>query len=104
SGGGVLGGLVSTPFLMLFKPAGTIVILASMSLINIVLLTEISIAKSLLKLKDTLLRMPKRLAKKSQRNFSSHAELTFQDIEPKEQPETNLSECKLIDFNKEKES
>ncbi len=43
-GGGVIGGIVSIPFLMLFKVLGTIIILTAISVIDIVLLTNISIA------------------------------------------------------------
>ncbi|MCX7842439.1 MAG: DNA translocase FtsK [Clostridia bacterium] len=43
-GGGVLGGIVSLPFLMAFQVLGTIVILTTISIIDIILLTNISVA------------------------------------------------------------
>ncbi|MCX7711078.1 MAG: DNA translocase FtsK, partial [Clostridia bacterium] len=43
-GGGVLGGLISTPFLTMFQVVGTIIILVTLSIIDIILLTNISIA------------------------------------------------------------
>lgn len=43
-GGGVLGGLLSLPFLVTFQVPGTIIILTALSLIDIILLTNKSIA------------------------------------------------------------
>ncbi len=43
-GGGVLGGLLSLPFLVTFRVLGTIVILTALSLIDVILLTNKSIA------------------------------------------------------------
>jgi S-DNA-T family DNA segregation ATPase FtsK/SpoIIIE len=42
-GGGVLGGIVALPLLLVFQTLGTIIILTSLSIINIILLTDISI-------------------------------------------------------------
>lgn len=44
AGGGVLGGLMSLPFLVTFKALGTIVIITALALIDIILLTNSSIA------------------------------------------------------------
>lgn len=44
SGGGVIGGLISLPFLVTFQVPGTIIILTALSLIDIILLTNKSIA------------------------------------------------------------
>jgi S-DNA-T family DNA segregation ATPase FtsK/SpoIIIE len=44
AGGGVLGGLLSLPFLATFKALGTIVIITALALIDIILLTNSSIA------------------------------------------------------------
>jgi len=44
SGGGVIGGLISLPFLVTFQVPGTIIILTALSLIDIILLTNRSIA------------------------------------------------------------
>ena len=43
-GGGILGGLVSTPFLMVFQTLGTIIIISALSIIDVILLTNMSIA------------------------------------------------------------
>ena len=40
----MLGGVISIPFLLVFKPLGTIIILAAIALIDVVLLTEISLS------------------------------------------------------------
>ncbi len=46
-GGGVLGGLISLPFLMTFQVLGTVIILSTISIIDIILLTNFSIASLL---------------------------------------------------------
>lgn len=43
-GGGVLGGLISLPFLVTFRVLGTIIILTALSLVDIILLTNSSIS------------------------------------------------------------
>lgn len=43
-GGGLLGGLLSLPFLMTFQVLGTIIILTTVSIIDIILLTNVSMA------------------------------------------------------------
>ncbi len=44
SGGGVLGGIISLPFLVTFRILGTIIILTALSLVDIILLTNSSIS------------------------------------------------------------
>lgn len=44
SGGGVLGGVISLPFLVTFRILGTIIILTALSLVDIILLTNSSIS------------------------------------------------------------
>lgn len=44
AGGGVLGGIISLPFLVTFRVLGTIIILTALSLIDIILLTNSSIS------------------------------------------------------------
>lgn len=44
AGGGILGGLISLPFLVTFRVLGTIIILTAISLVNIILLTNSSIS------------------------------------------------------------
>ncbi len=54
-GGGIMGGIVSIPFLMLFKNLGTIIIISTIAIIDIILLTNISIAGIVIGIKNTLL-------------------------------------------------
>lgn len=44
SGGGILGGLLSLPFLMTFQVFGTVIILTTISIIDVILLTNVSMA------------------------------------------------------------
>jgi len=53
-GGGIFGGIVSIPFLLLFQTLGTIVILSTMAIIDIMLLTNISIADLIRGLKNMI--------------------------------------------------
>lgn len=55
-GGGVLGGLLSLPFLMTFQVLGTIIILTTISIIDIILLTNVSMAAFLRNLSAYLSR------------------------------------------------
>lgn len=43
-GGGVIGGLVSYPFILLFRQTGTLIILTTLSIITIILLTDVSMS------------------------------------------------------------
>ncbi len=54
-GGGVFGGLLSAPFLKIFQILGTIIILTTLSFIDIILLTNISIANFIRRLKTAFL-------------------------------------------------
>jgi len=51
-GGGVLGGIISIPFLLLFKNLGTVIILTTIALIDIIIITDISIAGVFLRIKN----------------------------------------------------
>lgn len=51
-GGGILGGIISTPFLRVFQTLGTIIILMTVSVIDIILLTNISFVNILKNLKE----------------------------------------------------
>ena len=53
-GGGILGGVISIPFLLVFKNLGTIIILTTIAIIDIVLITNVSIAGIILRLKDDI--------------------------------------------------
>lgn len=108
-GGGVLGGLVSMPFLLLFKPLGTIIILTTISIIDIILLTNISIAEFIRNLKKTFVASIKEVKDVSIKG----KEKEYEDIinfEPEflgEQSEKGLetkSSPKVINFEIEKSS
>jgi S-DNA-T family DNA segregation ATPase FtsK/SpoIIIE len=43
TGGGVLGGIIALPLLLLFQPLGTIIILSTASIVTIILITNISL-------------------------------------------------------------
>lgn len=51
-GGGVAGGLISLPFLKMFQVLGTIIILTTLAIIDIILLTNISIANFVRRVKS----------------------------------------------------
>lgn len=55
--GGVIGGLLSMPFLRVFQVVGTIIIIAATSLVEIVILTEISLEESILKIVKMITKM-----------------------------------------------
>ncbi|MCX8130638.1 MAG: DNA translocase FtsK [Clostridia bacterium] len=57
SGGGILGGLISAPFLMMFQVLGTIIILTTLSIIDIILLTNISIANFIRNIKGLFVKI-----------------------------------------------
>jgi DNA segregation ATPase FtsK/SpoIIIE, S-DNA-T family len=54
SGGGVLGGIISMPLLKAVKIPGTIIILTAVSLIDVILLTNISLAELFVKFKNII--------------------------------------------------
>lgn len=54
AGGGIFGGIVSIPFLLLFKNLGTIIIISTIAIIDIILLTNISIAGIVIGIKNRL--------------------------------------------------
>ncbi|KNY26744.1 DNA translocase FtsK [Pseudobacteroides cellulosolvens] len=61
SGGGILGGIISTPLISIFRPVGTLIILTSFSIIMLIRLTNISLASFLkgVKNKSTELKVIK---------------------------------------------
>jgi S-DNA-T family DNA segregation ATPase FtsK/SpoIIIE len=68
TGGGVIGGLVSMPFLILFKPLGTIIILTALSIIDIILLTNISLAGFLKNLRSAFKGVVRSVSLKPENN------------------------------------
>lgn len=67
-GGGVFGGIVSIPFLLLFQNLGTIIILSTMAIIDIMLLTDISIASLLVSFKNCLLSIFRKIKESLKRD------------------------------------
>ncbi|NLC67491.1 MAG: DNA translocase FtsK, partial [Clostridiaceae bacterium] len=63
SGGGVLGGIIALPLLLVFKPLGAIIILVSLSTINLILLTDVSIYSLVKKTRSGLASCFKMLVK-----------------------------------------
>jgi len=103
SGGGVIGGLISMPFLLLFKPLGTIIILTALSIIDIILLTNISLAGFFRNLRSVFKGMAKGVSLKPE-DSEADEEIPFNpdfadDFEEAgKQPARN----KIIDFEIEK--
>jgi len=104
-GGGVLGGIVSIPFLLLFQNLGTIIILSTMAIIDIMLLTDISIAGILVSFKNGLVGM---FGKIKESLKSAKSEKLLEDEEDSE-PDIvmngkKLEKSKVIDFVSRKSS
>ncbi|NSW89975.1 MAG: DNA translocase FtsK [Firmicutes bacterium] len=127
-GGGVLGGIVALPLLLVFQPLGTIIILTSLSIINIILLTDISIYGLAKKIRADLVNGVKKLiegireGKESkdvynieENNMLLNDELHNDSVEinvnlpgiqvnPEIDTSNKLDELKVIDFQKRKGS
>lgn len=56
AGGGIIGGLISMPFLVTFKVLGTFIILTALALVDIILLTNSSISEFIKNLRSLLVR------------------------------------------------
>lgn len=107
SGGGVMGGLLSLPFLMTFQVLGTIIILTTISVIDIILLTNVSMAAFLRNVsaffsQKVRAASEKRKLKKAERLLEEEEDLDDDlegliDIEPK-------PKNKIINFKIERES
>lgn len=106
-GGGVLGGLLSLPFLMTFQILGTIIILTTISVIDIILLTNVSMAaflknvSLLISNKYKAIREGRKqkkaeLAEKAEENNDDTEELIDEDIPDKKK--------KIINFKIEREN
>lgn len=52
TGGGILGGIISIPILLVFQKLGTVIILITLALVDIILLTNASIANFIVNLKS----------------------------------------------------
>lgn len=53
-GGGLIGGIISIPFLKVFQTLGTIVILSTIAIIDIVILTDVSLVSALTKIQEIM--------------------------------------------------
>lgn len=105
-GGGVLGGLLSLPFLMTFQVLGTIIILTTISIIDIILLTNVSMAAFLRKVSGHLSQKVKtsnenRKIRKAER--LKELEEAAEDEELIESEE-NPNKKKVINFKIEREN
>lgn len=107
SGGGLLGGLLTLPFLMTFQVLGTIIILTTISIIDIILLTNVSMAAFLKNLSAFFSRKMKaanetRKIKKAERLREREAE---GENSREEAPAENTGEKpKVINFKIEREN
>ena len=107
SGGGVLGGIVSLPFLLTFRVLGTIIILTALSLINIILLTNTSIANFISNIKSLLIKNTSGKKEKVRNRDKQNISEDFSDEPELIENEENLSlqfnsKPKVIDFKIER--
>lgn len=106
-GGGVIGGLLSLPFLMTFQVLGTIIILTTISIIDIILLTNVSMAAFLRKISAYLSGKVKisnenRKIRKAERLQQLEEENNAVDESISEEAPANKK--KVINFKIERES
>lgn len=107
SGGGLLGGLLTLPFLMTFQVLGTIIILTTISIIDIILLTNVSMAAFLKKLSVFFAGKMKsanetRKIKRAERQKALEAE--NENSRNEAGSEDNGSKHKVINFKIEREN
>ncbi|MDF2986565.1 MAG: ftsK [Eubacterium sp.] len=107
SGGGLLGGLITLPFLMTFQTLGTIIILSTISVIDIILLTNVSMAAFLQNLSTFFSGKVRsvnesRKIRKAERMKEREAELENADQTPEE--EASTGKPKIINFKIEREN
>ena len=108
SGGGLLGGLVTLPFLMTFQILGTIIILTTISVIDIILLTNVSMAAFLGNLSAFLSKRFKaanetRKIKKAERQKEREAALENGETEAEDEAAEG-GKRKIINFKIEREN
>ncbi len=109
SGGGLLGGLVTLPFLMTFQILGTIIILTTISIIDIILLTNVSMAAFLSNASALLSRKFRaandaRKIRKAERLKERQAESEAEEEELQEEKASEAEKRKIINFKIERES
>ncbi|OPX43239.1 DNA translocase SpoIIIE [Ruminiclostridium hungatei] len=109
NGGGLLGGLVTLPFLMTFQILGTIIILTTISIIDIILLTNISMAAFLSNVSAFLSRKFRaandaRKSRKAERIKERQAEAEGDEDVLREEKVSEVEKRKIINFKIERES
>ncbi|MCX7746674.1 MAG: DNA translocase FtsK [Clostridia bacterium] len=101
-GGGILGGIISLPFLALFQVLGTIIILTTLALIVVIMITDISIAEILRKVKAFLAGLASGLFKKKESIDEEPQVVGFGDGNALSGGSDSKAKPKVIDFNAEK--
>lgn len=107
NGGGVIGGLICTPFFLMFQVLGTIIILTTLSIVDIILLTNMSIANFARNLRNYF---KSKYREKLENRKSKLDKINSEGLEPEiigENEDLRLEfkpRTKVIDFNIEKTS
>jgi DNA segregation ATPase FtsK/SpoIIIE, S-DNA-T family len=103
AGGGLLGGIISYPFLLTFQVLGTIIILTTLALIDVILLTNVSIVNFLRSLKELILRRRKDVFKTKKENSADDPNIEPDIIGNDENMSLGFKpKPKIIDFKIEK--
>jgi len=100
NGGGILGGLISLPFLVTFRVLGTIIILTALSLIDIILLTNSSISGFIRNISSLFKQRHKEVA--SSDDEEENDELPYVEDDGEELSLRFDKKPKVIDFKIEK--
>ena len=106
-GGGVFGGLISLPFLLTFRTIGTIIILTALSMVDVILLTNASIANFVNNLRLLFVKEKNANLDKRTRNNKRKSAYDIEDGPEVVGEDDNLSlqfaaKPKVIDFKLEK--
>lgn len=107
SGGGVFGGIISAPFIGAFRVLGAVIIITALSIVDIILLTNVSIANFIRNLKDFFFTLFKKPAKVKKVEKTSIDEIGFEPDVIGDDEDLSLefkSKPKVIDFKIEKAS
>ncbi|MFZ5987298.1 MAG: DNA translocase FtsK 4TM domain-containing protein [Bacillota bacterium] len=103
-GGGILGGIISIPFLLLFGNLGTIIILTTIAVIDIILITNISIAGMLIKIKSKITGLFEKI-QNSLKVTNKEVEQELMEDDPDFEPDIVMNGRKLpkiLDFGAKK--
>lgn len=112
-GGGVLGGLISTPLIRMFQLLGTIIILSTLAVVDIILLTNISISNFIRNINDIFVEIYQSVLNFTKKLFQSKDNGDERELNTSETDisdvDDNLSlkfnpKSKIIDLNIEKNS